>query len=748
MILAFILVNANIEYLSARRLICIDADPNDNGFLSNAEGWERQNLREGDEIHVGGNLDSCLKKAKNGDTIIIICHGWGAGKGYKWGGTRYRGFGTGDSLHPLPPGFDTLKNCKVTITSCWSERDPDGGGPDKPVTEKLKDKMGPPSNGNSVSGFTNRVFAGNAVSYNYDPEQTDTATINNFLRTGNQSWQKCPPVNRKPPANVNQKTCLQTLLDSVKGGPGKVTVGDITYRKPYNGTNSVLDTCICDCNADDYCGCTDLHIISIPICPVSSYNWIPQISGTVNSLLTVCAVNSKICWAGGTLATVRKTTDGGLTWTNANGGGISGDVYNIFALDEFTAFCTTTPSSSTFIFKTTNGGATWQGVYTQSGGFIDAIQMISSTEGYALGDPVGGKWTILKTTNAGDFWARIPTEPVQVGAEAGWNNSFIIRDTYMWFGTNSTKVYRSGNLGASWSSAPTPGVLSSYAVHYNNNFLGLAGGTGMVKSIDGGLSYVPGINPAVNVSGLDGYFSAWWATAFNANIYLSTDQGLSWTPVYAQTGSVFNAIDITSEGGCATGWAVDNAGRIAKLSGEQAIVLDLTAIIEGGWNGVSNIGDTLKVNIRKSVSPYNIVENAQGLSDINGNVILNFTNSQILNGDDYYIEVTHRNSIATWSKSGGEAWGGSVLNYDLTSAATQAYGDNLKLVAGKYCIYGGDVNQDEVIDGADLSLIDNDASNFVTGYVQTDLNFDTIVDGSDAALCDNNASNFVSVIKP
>ena len=58
------------------------------------------------------------------------------------------------------------------------------------------------------------------------------------------------------------------------------------------------------------------------------------------------------------------------------------------------------------------------------------------------------------------------------------------------------------------------------------------------------------------------------------------------------------------------------------------------------------------------------------------------------------------------------------------------------------------MNQDEVVDGSDLALIDNDASNFTKGYVVTDVNGDQVVDGSDLSLDDNNASNFISVIKP
>ena len=65
-----------------------------------------------------------------------------------------------------------------------------------------------------------------------------------------------------------------------------------------------------------------------------------------------------------------------------------------------------------------------------------------------------------------------------------------------------------------------------------------------------------------------------------------------------------------------------------------------------------------------------------------------------------------------------------------------------------FAFFSGDVNQDGTIDASDLALIDNDASNFVGGYVVTDLTGDNFVDGTDFAMADNNAANFVSVIQP
>src|ERR1039457_4231244 len=89
-----------------------------------------------------------------------------------------------------------------------------------------------------------------------------------------------------------------------------------------------------------------------------------------------------------------------------------------------------------------------------------------------------------------------------------------------------------------------------------------------------------------------------------------------------------------------------------------------------------------------------------------------------------------------------------ALSYNFTNAATQAYGSNMGLKDGKYCIYSGDVNQDGIIDSGDLRLIDNDYSSYLTGYLVTDLNGDNIVDSGDLAIADNNYSGYITSIVP
>lgn len=166
--------------------------------------------------------------------------------------------------------------------------------------------------------------------------------------------------------------------------------------------------------------------------------------------------------------------------------------------------------------------------------------------------------------------------------------------------------------------------------------------------------------------------------------------------------------------------------------------------IEGFFNNVSmNMSDTVRAYLRNSIFPYAKVDSAVAV--VNKDFLSGIFSMLSVPAGSYYIQIRHRNTIETWSASPVSF---PASSYDFTISASQAYGSNMVLKASKWCIYSGDVNQDGAVDGSDGSLIDNDAFNFVSGYVSADLNGDDFVDASDASICDNNAYNFVGVIRP
>ncbi|MBK9332720.1 MAG: SBBP repeat-containing protein [Ignavibacteria bacterium] len=164
--------------------------------------------------------------------------------------------------------------------------------------------------------------------------------------------------------------------------------------------------------------------------------------------------------------------------------------------------------------------------------------------------------------------------------------------------------------------------------------------------------------------------------------------------------------------------------------------------------------DTIRVYIRNSASPYNILDSSKGVNEYSSFLQFMYVYSYFENASSsgtYYLVLKHRNSIETWSRP-AQLFSNVYPNFNFTDSAAKAYGSNQKLLTSTpynlYGFYSGDVNQDGTIDVTDNGLIDNDAFNFMSGYVVSDLNGDGLVDLTDGVFADNNAFNFVSKITP
>ena len=180
---------------------------------------------------------------------------------------------------------------------------------------------------------------------------------------------------------------------------------------------------------------------------------------------------------------------------------------------------------------------------------------------------------------------------------------------------------------------------------------------------------------------------------------------------------------------------------------------NISAVPEGFYNSSTNrlnAKDTVRAFLRSASSPYNIIDSSKAIVDS-----LSFTGNFKFNtapSGTYYIVIKHRNSIETWSRVNGEIYNPMALgSYNFSDSLSKAYGSNMKQVdfsPVSFAAYSGDVDQDGSVDASDVSRIDNDAFNSVTGYVNTDLTGDKFVDAVDVSLVDNNSSTTVSAIIP
>lgn len=287
------------------------------------------------------------------------------------------------------------------------------------------------------------------------------------------------------------------------------------------------------------------------------------------------------------------------------------------------------------------------------------------------------------------------------------------------------------------------------------------------------------LNASLNVSSSPVTFLSFWHRYATEPGYdfcyveVSSNNGTSWQTVTSYDGTqttwTQQVFDITSyanssaqlkirfrlksDGGVvADGWYVDDIKitNYSPLINSVVTNLNLTLAQEGFYDTDLNslsLSDTVLVYLKSNVPPYANIDSARGVIDsLTFSGSFGFRNAP---SGNYYIALRHRNSIETWSRTGGEVYVfGGNLNYDFTTSASQAFGNNMQPVGPKYCIYTGDVNQNGAVNLDDVLFTYNDAGNFLTGYVNSDLTGDYIVELSDLLLVYNNSSNFISKITP
>ncbi len=175
--------------------------------------------------------------------------------------------------------------------------------------------------------------------------------------------------------------------------------------------------------------------------------------------------------------------------------------------------------------------------------------------------------------------------------------------------------------------------------------------------------------------------------------------------------------------------------------------LQLRILVEGLYNEGFNTSkeDTVSVYLKDQNPPYGTIDIAKGYFDTNGDCLLRFY--EAMNNTGYYLAIKHRNALETWSKT-PQSFSSSAMNYDFTTDSSQAYGNNMIRSGQKFCLYSGDVDDDQIIDLSDLGDIFNSAFYFTPGYTKEDLNGDDFVDMSDVILSFNNSVRFIEAILP
>src|ERR1700761_4858100 len=129
--------------------------------------------------------------------------------------------------------------------------------------------------------------------------------------------------------------------------------------------------------------------------------------------------------------------------------------------------------SSGKIRKTINGGATWTNASDSSTLFIgasnfpDFVHFWDANNGIALGDPnntngSGNEFEIWRTHNGGTNWTRVSGANIpnpSSSSEYGLTNSYTTMGKRVWFGSSVGRVFSSLDSGKTWTVGTATGLL-------------------------------------------------------------------------------------------------------------------------------------------------------------------------------------------------------------------------------------------------------------------------------------------------
>jgi photosystem II stability/assembly factor-like uncharacterized protein len=239
-------------------------------------------------------------------------------------------------------------------------------------------------------------------------------------------------------------------------------------------------------------------------------------TATTDQLNTVFFLDTLNGWIGGANSVIKKTTDGGFTWT-AQTLPVTSSIQRIKFLNSEIGFAV---GSSGTILKTENAGQTW--VHKSSGtrSELASICFLDSQEGWACGGS-----DVLHTTDQGETWSAD-----SMSAIAHWDIAFR-NSQEGWLVGLYGSCYETTDAGQNWNSISPPiSGRSLFGVCFPSSSRGvLIGGEQIARSTDGGASwatvYNSGSQQLNSVSFADS--SVGWVVGSH-EIAKSTNGGNTW----------------------------------------------------------------------------------------------------------------------------------------------------------------------------------------------------------------------------
>jgi photosystem II stability/assembly factor-like uncharacterized protein len=255
-------------------------------------------------------------------------------------------------------------------------------------------------------------------------------------------------------------------------------------------------------------------------------------SGVDASFRGVSAVDDRNAWVSGSKGFVGRTNDGGITWKFVQVPGFEKfDFRSIYAFDDLRAIIANAGAPAN-ILLTTDGGASWKTVYTNTdtAAFIDGVDFWNEKEGLIYGDPIKSRMLLLRTKDGGLTWQELSENerPFLNEGEASFAASGTnircqgTRDVLIATGGRVSRLWYSSDKGSSWRAIPAPilqgeSATGIFSVARKGNKIIIVGGNYLQDSLK------------------------------VKHVFLSTDKGLTWKAPRKPTRGYRESVEILTD---------------------------------------------------------------------------------------------------------------------------------------------------------------------------------------------------------
>ncbi len=266
----------------------------------------------------------------------------------------------------------------------------------------------------------------------------------------------------------------------------------------------------------------------------------PVVTGTSDDLGGVFFQDPNNGYISGKNGTVRKTTNGGQTWTASTTGTVA-DLTDIKFVGS-TGFIT---GNGGLICKTTDNGTTWVPFTTGTSEKFNGASFVGPASGWA----VGTNGTICVYNGSG--WT-----PQSTGTTEEFKGVFALGSTGWAVGSGGTICKYNGTSWVPQSSGTTTVTFNDVAFVDLNTGYAVGSGGAICKTTNGGTTWNP-LNPGLGIVSVRKIklvnANTGWAVCDGGAVAQTTDGGNTWTTTYLGTGGNLGAIEVVGGKGVIVG---------------------------------------------------------------------------------------------------------------------------------------------------------------------------------------------------